>query len=74
MVDNPILKFQDVMDVACQESKKTSKTLRSIEDQYKRQQLLEKRMKEAGLTGKRSLIKNYILRNDFLRIDNDDYR
>lgn len=38
----------------------------AIEEQYKKQKELDKRMKEAGMVGKRSLIKNFILRNNLL--------
>lgn len=56
----------EVSQHAVKIQKETSKSVMAIEEQYKKQKELDKRMKQAGMVGKRSLIKNFILRNNLL--------
>ena len=44
----------------------TSSSLIAIEQQYNKQKLLDQELRAAGFTGKRSLLKNFVLRNSLV--------
>lgn len=66
LINVNLLEEEQVVKKACTISKEYSKSFQKIQDQIQRQKDLDKKMKMAGITGKRSLLKNFILRNNLL--------
>ena len=65
-LDSGVSLLGSLQNEALMIQKQTSKSLISIKDQYRKQRLLDKKLRNAGVTGKRSLLKNFILRNGLM--------
>lgn len=64
--EDDIFENKQIIKTAYEISKRSSNSLVGIEDQRIKQIELDKKMKMAGCPGKRSLLKNFILRNNLL--------
>ena len=56
----------EIIKQACEVSRKTSQSIHSIQDQMDRQKELDKKFQDLGIHGKRSLLKNFMLRNQIV--------
>ena len=65
-LDSGVSLLGSLQNEALMIQRQTSKSLISIKDQYRKQRLLDKKLRNAGVTGKRSLLKNFILRNGLM--------
>ena len=65
-LDSGVSLLGSLQNEALMIQKQTSKSLISIKDQYRKQRLLDKKLRNAGVIGKRSLLKNFILRNGLM--------
>ena len=69
VINSNALDEKDLLEKACAASKRASSSIEGIQDQISKQKALDEQLRDAGIQGKRSLIKNFMLRNDLVKLE-----